>query len=381
LLGITYAGFDANPSDKNWTAALASACAQVRRQIEELGPFEAPRASSPKYVAAVCVKKMEGVHKILLVNTTSARKILPKGNVRKGECPRKAAVRYAYKEGGVLGTAILDEDLIFRYFKEESKSEHLIMGVLIDETASVTPHERFREPDWYELPEAERLLAERRDFNSAEELRKVVRWAESQVRLNSMPKEQVAALPFKVTRGGIRVLLVTSKTRHRWILPKGGVRKGLLPEEAAHEEALEEAGVEGYLSERPIGKYGYSRLGTRHDVTTYSMEVVREHKDWPEKEYRQRKWLKLEQAAAVIDDDELKQILLAFRTRFPQEDLAESTPQGSFELVSRSGALGRLGRYNRGPVGRIVHSASDVKTLDEPSESEAATLINELSDA
>jgi 8-oxo-dGTP pyrophosphatase MutT (NUDIX family) len=319
LLGITYAGFDADRIDGDWAAALAPACAQVRQRIEGLGPRENTSSeftstAIPNYVAAICLRRVAANYEVLLVRTTQGRRMFPKGKVKKGECPRTAAIRYAYKEGGVFGKAAIDEDIAFKYFKEGDDGEHKVVGVLIDETDSVIPREEFRDPQWYSLLEAERILCDRRDLFYAEELRQVVRWADSQARVSAMPREQVAALPFKVIGGVIRVLLVTSKTRHRWILPKGGVRSGLTARAAATEEALEEAGVQGYVSEAPIGKYGYLRLGARHDVIVYSMEVTREYKEWPEKVYRQRKWMKLEQAAEVVDDKELQHILRGFRS-------------------------------------------------------------------
>ena len=56
---------------------------------------------------------------------------------------------------------------------------------------------------------------------------------------------QVAALPDKGKPGSYNVLLVTSREPHRWIIPKGWPMKGRKDHEAAAQEALEEAGVEG----------------------------------------------------------------------------------------------------------------------------------------
>ena len=53
---------------------------------------------------------------------------------------------------------------------------------------------------------------------------------------------QVAALPFRQDEDGVHLLMVTSRTRKRWILPKGNPIKGLAPNKVAEVEALEEAG-------------------------------------------------------------------------------------------------------------------------------------------
>ena len=55
---------------------------------------------------------------------------------------------------------------------------------------------------------------------------------------------QYGALPYRFTdSGGVEILLVTSRSRRRWILPKGLPVDGLEPSEAAAREAFEEAGV------------------------------------------------------------------------------------------------------------------------------------------
>jgi len=54
---------------------------------------------------------------------------------------------------------------------------------------------------------------------------------------------QSAALPYRyVTKDKIEVLLITSRTQQRWILPKGKIAFGMLPHRSAAREAMEEAG-------------------------------------------------------------------------------------------------------------------------------------------
>jgi len=52
---------------------------------------------------------------------------------------------------------------------------------------------------------------------------------------------QCAALPFSRQDGEVRVLLVTSRETHRWIIPKGWMEKRLAPHALAAKEAFEEA--------------------------------------------------------------------------------------------------------------------------------------------
>src|SRR5690606_4821481 len=73
--------------------------------------------------------------------------------------------------------------------------------------------------------------------------------------------EQYAALPWRVGRhGGIEILLVTSRQRGRWIVPKGWQATGLSPSRSAAREAFEEAGVIGPIGPDPIGSYRYAKL-------------------------------------------------------------------------------------------------------------------------
>ena len=71
---------------------------------------------------------------------------------------------------------------------------------------------------------------------------------------------QVAALPWRrEPDGSIAVLLITSRTNAKWMLPKGWVIPGKTDAESAVIEAEEEAGVTGIPSAVPIGSYFYVR--------------------------------------------------------------------------------------------------------------------------
>src|SRR5690349_11794400 len=53
----------------------------------------------------------------------------------------------------------------------------------------------------------------------------------------------------------IEILLITSRESHRWVIPKGWPIKKKKPFETAAIEAFEEAGVEGRVRKKPIGRY------------------------------------------------------------------------------------------------------------------------------
>ncbi|MFC3325439.1 NUDIX hydrolase [Mesorhizobium cantuariense] len=125
---------------------------------------------------------------------------------------------------------------------------------------------------------------------------------------------QVAAIPFRLNaRGDIEVMLVTSRTTRRFIVPKGWPMKGKSGRKAATIEAQEEAGVLGKTLSEPAGTYSYwKRLANRFvrvDVIVYLLEVTEELADWQEAQSRQRAWLPPADAALLIDEPDLSTLV------------------------------------------------------------------------
>ena len=125
---------------------------------------------------------------------------------------------------------------------------------------------------------------------------------------------QVAAIPFRLGADrDIEVMLVTSRTTRRFIVPKGWPMKGKSGRRAAMIEAREEAGVLGKTLKEPAGTYSYwKRLENgfiRVDVIVYLLEVTKELSNWQEAESRQRAWLAPEDAALLIDEPDLSTLL------------------------------------------------------------------------
>ena len=134
---------------------------------------------------------------------------------------------------------------------------------------------------------------------------------------------QCAALCYRASaKGGVKVLLITSRGIARWVLPKGWHEPLVPAHEAAAAEAWEEAGVRGRISTKCLGKYGYDKW--RPDappipcrVAVYPMAVTRLEQDYPEKGQRRRKWVSPSKAAKLVIEPELAQMLQGFRPRKP----------------------------------------------------------------
>ena len=116
---------------------------------------------------------------------------------------------------------------------------------------------------------------------------------------------QAGAIP---VRAG-RICLVTSSNGKRWVIPKGLIEPGQSPAEAALQEAWEEAGVEGEISTRAVGRYEYEKWGGTCTVSVYLMEVTSEKNDWPERKLRRRRWMSFKKAIKTIENPVLSEIL------------------------------------------------------------------------
>jgi 8-oxo-dGTP pyrophosphatase MutT (NUDIX family) len=128
-------------------------------------------------------------------------------------------------------------------------------------------------------------------------------------------RQQVAALPLSHDEAGqVQVLLVTSRDTGRWVLPKGWPMKGKKPHHAAEQEAFEEAGLVGRIRKVPLGTYSYEkRLRTGStvpcEVTVFPLKVKHHHNRWPEMNERERRWFSPDEAAGVVAESGLQQIL------------------------------------------------------------------------
>ncbi len=131
------------------------------------------------------------------------------------------------------------------------------------------------------------------------------------MRMRQVPEhfyKQSAVIPYRGRGEKTEVLMITSRKRKRWVLPKGVKELDLSPQDSAAKEALEEAGIEGVVSEAPIGSYQYDKWGGTCTVEVFTMDVQKVLDEW-EESYRGREWVSLEEAVRRVSESELKRIL------------------------------------------------------------------------
>ncbi|NTF18008.1 NUDIX hydrolase [Agrobacterium rubi] len=138
-------------------------------------------------------------------------------------------------------------------------------------------------------------------------------------------RQQYAALCFRLVdkENEVQVLVITSRDTGRWVIPKGWPMKRKKPHEAAAIEALQEAGVRGKPSKKPIGQYTYmKRLDSGVDVPcivdVFKVEISASEAEYKEKGQRTLEWVSPAEASRRVQEPELKSLLASFR-RMPRK--------------------------------------------------------------
>jgi phosphohistidine phosphatase len=121
---------------------------------------------------------------------------------------------------------------------------------------------------------------------------------------------QSGVIPYRRKGEEVDVLLVTSRSKKRWVIPKGIVEPGMTAAASAANEALEEAGVLGEALVGPIGRYEYEKWGGTCRVDVFAMETTRVLDVW-EEDHREREWVSIAEAQARVREPALKAILVA----------------------------------------------------------------------
>lgn len=122
---------------------------------------------------------------------------------------------------------------------------------------------------------------------------------------------QSAVLPYRILEGRVEILLVSSRSKKRWVLPKGVVEPGLSAVDSAVKEAWEEAGLEGLATAHTVGTYRYEKWGGVCTVQVFPLQVERLSESWPEST-RDRRWFAPQEAARRVQEPDLKRLMTRF---------------------------------------------------------------------
>jgi phosphohistidine phosphatase len=119
---------------------------------------------------------------------------------------------------------------------------------------------------------------------------------------------QSAVIPFRKHSGELQILLITSRKKKRWTIPKGIKEPDLSPWQSAAKEALEEAGIAGPVLDHSLGTFTYRKWGGVCTVEVFAMAVEKVLDVWQE-DYRDREWVALDEASARLDRQGLSRIV------------------------------------------------------------------------
>ena len=134
---------------------------------------------------------------------------------------------------------------------------------------------------------------------------------------------QYAAICVRQSSSGkdtLEILLITSRESGRWVIPKGWGMPKKRPHEVAAQEAWEEAGVHGRVKKKPAGYYTYVKKLKSGEIVpslvqVHLLKVTNLSRDYPETGQRELRWFRPEEAAAAVDEPELKSLLRNTRCR------------------------------------------------------------------
>lgn len=137
------------------------------------------------------------------------------------------------------------------------------------------------------------------------------------------PITHSGAIPYRFEGGELQILCITSRISKKWIVPKGVWDAGLDLNEVAAKETWEEAGVVGTIDDRALGIYEEDNEGRIDRVELFALAVEKQEEDWPEKSFRERRWLGFDEARSEIFYPDVAALMQKLKERL--------TAEGSFK--------------------------------------------------
>ncbi|XP_058184741.1 nudix hydrolase 17, mitochondrial-like [Rhododendron vialii] len=121
----------------------------------------------------------------------------------------------------------------------------------------------------------------------------------------------VGCIPYRCKDNELEVLMISSQNGQAMLFPKGGWELDESIKEAALRETLEEAGVVGNIDEDELGKWSFKSKsrGIYNEGRMFALLVTEQLELWPEKNFRQRLWMKVGDAREVCQNWWMKEAL------------------------------------------------------------------------
>ncbi|MBF0622836.1 MAG: NUDIX hydrolase [Magnetococcales bacterium] len=119
---------------------------------------------------------------------------------------------------------------------------------------------------------------------------------------------QSAVVPYRMVDDTPEIMMITSRKKKRWVVPKGIIEPDLPAPESAAKEAWEEAGIKGDLLDGTLGSYKYQKWAGTCTVDVFVMRVTEEADKWLE-DFRDRQWVSVDEAVKRIKEPALKEMV------------------------------------------------------------------------
>src|SRR3954462_686691 len=135
----------------------------------------------------------------------------------------------------------------------------------------------------------------------------------------NMKSKQYAALPFRRNQNRLEGLLITTRNKGRWSVPKGWPLEGRsphgrpTPHGTAAIEAFEEAALLGKIAPVEVGRFKHRKVRKKQEVKCevriFPLNITNEESDWPEKGQRRRRWVSHNAAAQLVHKQGLRRAI------------------------------------------------------------------------
>jgi 8-oxo-dGTP pyrophosphatase MutT (NUDIX family) len=121
-----------------------------------------------------------------------------------------------------------------------------------------------------------------------------------------MRHREIGALPYRIKKNRIELVLVKTRDGKRWILPKGHTEKRMSHADVAKMEAYEEAGVLGAIDKDNYAEVVMRRGIKRTKLRIYPLKSKKVLNSWPESDERERVVVQSDDALKMITDKPLR---------------------------------------------------------------------------